>query len=220
MSGVGLRRGGEGFTLLELLVAITLLGLLMAALLGGLRLGARVWETGEARLDASARVQIVQDFLRQRITVALPLELPSPDRRTPPQPAFEGASDALRFAGSMPEHLGAGIYLMELAVAAAEDGGEAGNLVLRWQALELGSPDAEAVPAEPEQRVLLEGVLGLELAYYGTLDPREPPAWWPQWLDQELFPGLVRVQVRFPPDDLRQWPELMVRPMIDLALPF
>jgi prepilin-type N-terminal cleavage/methylation domain-containing protein len=33
-----------GLTLLELLVAITLLGLLMAALFGGLRLGARAWE--------------------------------------------------------------------------------------------------------------------------------------------------------------------------------
>ncbi len=60
----------QGFTLLELLVAITLLGLLMAALFGGLRLGARVWETGETRLDASARVQIVQDFLRQRLAEA------------------------------------------------------------------------------------------------------------------------------------------------------
>ena len=63
-------RAGQGFTLLELLVAITLLGLLMAALLGGLRLGARVWETGEDRLDASARIQVVQDFLRQRLAEA------------------------------------------------------------------------------------------------------------------------------------------------------
>jgi prepilin-type N-terminal cleavage/methylation domain-containing protein len=49
MSACGDRRATEhGFTLLELLVAITLLGLLMAALFGGLRLGARVWETADA----------------------------------------------------------------------------------------------------------------------------------------------------------------------------
>ena len=49
-----LRAAERGFTLLELLVAITLLGLLMAALFGGLRLGTRVWETADARLDSSA----------------------------------------------------------------------------------------------------------------------------------------------------------------------
>jgi hypothetical protein len=178
-----------------------------------------VWESGEARLDASARVQIIQDFLRQRITTAIPLDLPSPDRRLPPEPAFAGDSYVLRFAGSMPDHLGAGLYLMELAVAEAEDGDRAGDLVLRWQPLELGEPDPDAPPPEPEQRVLLEDVEGIDLAYFGALDPREPPAWWPQWLEQDLFPGLVRVQVRFPTGDLRRWPELIVRPMIDVALP-
>ena len=52
------RRAGQaaahGFTLLELLAAIMLLGLLMAVLFGGLRLGARVWETADARLDPSS----------------------------------------------------------------------------------------------------------------------------------------------------------------------
>ena len=37
-----------GFTLVEILVAITLLGLLMAALFGGVQLGVRAWESSEA----------------------------------------------------------------------------------------------------------------------------------------------------------------------------
>ena len=220
MTAPAAARGDRGFTLVELLVAVTLLGLLMAALLGGLRLGARVWETAEARLDAAARVQIVQDFLRQRIAEAMPVELPSPDRSTPRQQAFQGDQAALRFAGSMPEHLGAGVYLMELALAEPADGGEVADLVLRWQPLLLGGTDEEVAPPEPEQRVLLEGVAGLELAYFGILDPEEPPSWWPEWLDQDLFPGLVRLQLTFPPEDLRQWPELVVRPVIDVAPPF
>jgi prepilin-type N-terminal cleavage/methylation domain-containing protein len=62
-----------GFTLIELLVALTLLAVLMAALFGALRLGTRVWETGEARLDASTRVQVVQDFLRQQLSQTVPM---------------------------------------------------------------------------------------------------------------------------------------------------
>ncbi len=60
----------RGFTLLEILVAVTLLGLLMAALFGGVRLGVRAWEASGARLDDDARLTAVQDFLRERLTQA------------------------------------------------------------------------------------------------------------------------------------------------------
>jgi general secretion pathway protein J len=213
------RRGQDGFTLLELLVAITLLGLLMAALLGGLRLGARVWETGEARLDAGTQVQVVQEFLRQRLAAALPLEvvmLAEDGRR---EFAFRGASDEVQFAGALPEHLGAGVHLMQLTLAAGGDDGQRRDLVLRWQPLDPTGEGPEE-PPEPEERVLLAGVEALELAYFGALDPREPPAWWSEWTGQDALPGLLRVRLRFPPDDLRRWPELIVHPMVDRTFLF
>jgi general secretion pathway protein J len=212
------RAAAAGFTLLELLVAITLLGMLMAVLFGGLRLGARVWETGEARLDASSRVQIVQDFLRQRITETLPLATVLRNDDGSSEPLFRGEIDALRFATILPEHLGTGLYLMELAIADAEDD-RGRNLVLRWRPLDLSGalPDAAA---EPEERILLEGIETLDLAYFGSLDPSLPPQWWPQWRAQNAFPGLVRVAVRFAPDDPRDWPELIAHPTVDLALQF
>lgn len=213
------RPGQQGFTLLELLVAITLLGLLMAALLGGLRLGARVWETGEARLDANARVQVVQEFLRQRLAEALPLEVVMLAEDGRLGFAFRGTSEEVRFAGALPEQLGAGVYLMQLTLAAGGDDGERRDLVLRWQPLDPADERPED-PAEPEERVLLAGVEALELAYFGALDPREAPAWWPEWTQQDAFPGLLRVQLRFPPDDLRRWPELIVHPMVDRAFLF
>ena len=98
----------RGFTLLELLVAITLLGVLMAALFGALRLGARVWETGEARLDDSARVQVVQDFLRRRLGQTMPLTEVTDDPHAAGELLFAGEPDRLRFVGLLPEHLGAG----------------------------------------------------------------------------------------------------------------
>jgi general secretion pathway protein J len=216
------RRGGlpsaeRGFTLLELLVAITLLGLLMAALFGGLRLGTRVWETADARLEASVRIQIVQDFIRQRLAEALPLEGMPPElaEEGMGEPLFQGTVEAVRFAGLLGENLGTGVYVMELALAEYED---SGHLVLRWHPLEPHDQTSEEI--EPDQRVLIENIEALELSYFGTIDPAQPPDWWQAWEGQAELPRLIRLRVRFADNDRRQWPELIVRPMVDRALAF
>jgi general secretion pathway protein J len=215
-----LRAPEAGFTLLELLVAITLLGLLMAALFGGLRLGARVWERADVRLDASMRTQVVQDFVRQRLTEMLPLETTPPELADAAvsEPAFVGTTAAVRFASSVPENLGAGIHLMELTLAESGDVEGAADLVLRWRPLELDGQTA--VEVAPEQRVLIENVEALELSYFGAVDPAQPPGWWQTWDGEAALPRLIRLRLSFPENDARTWPELIVQPMVDLALPF
>ncbi len=217
------RRGLQaehGFTLLELLAAITLLGLLMAALFGGLRLGARVWETADARLDASTRIQIVQDFVRQRLAEVLPLEALAPEaaQRGNFSPLFLGTTQAVRFAGVLPENLGAGLYLMDLVLADSGQANGGGDLVLRWRPYDLY--DQTVAEVEPEERVLVENIEGLELSYFGTNNPEQPPEWRQGWENQPELPRLIRIRVRFAENDERQWPELIVRPMLDRAPSF
>jgi general secretion pathway protein J len=215
-----LRAAEQGFTLLELLVAITLLGLLMAALFGALRLGTRVWERADARLDASMRTQVVQDFIRQRLTGMLPLETTPPELAEGDvfESAFVGTIGAVRFASPVPENLGSGIHLMELALAAAGGVDGTRNLVLRWRPLEPDGRTAEAVT--PEERVLIEDIEALELAYFGAIDPAQPPGWWQTWEGRAELPRLIRLRLSFPENDARRWPELIVQPMVDQALPF
>lgn len=208
----------RGFTLLELLVAITLLGVLMAALFGALRLGARVWETGEARLDAGARLQVAQDFLRQQLGQAVPLIDITDDPRASGVMLFAGASDGLRFVSLLPEHLGAGASLMELVLRQPASGGEPGDLVLRMHPLDLTGDDLAR--SETEERVLIEGIESLEVAYFGAARPDAAPIWWQEWQGQRSLPTLVRLRVGFPQGDGRRWPELIVGLMVDLPPPF
>jgi general secretion pathway protein J len=206
----------RGFTLLELLVAMTLLGVLMAALFGALRLGARVWEAGEARLDASARIQVVQGFLRQQLAATVPLIESTGDPRTFGALLFAGTGEGLRFVSLLPEHLGAGASLMELALRPAPGRGP-GDLVLRLRPLD--PSDASAGEPASEERVLLAAVERLELAYFGAGQPGAAPIWWQEWQGQRALPALVRLRLAFPPGDGRRWPELIVRPMVDLPPP-
>jgi general secretion pathway protein J len=220
----------RGFTLIEILVAVTLLGLLMAALLGGVRLGVRAWEASGTRLDDSARLAAVQDFLRDRLTAAYELEGQSGGAQT--QPAFVGEPDRLSFVTLMPEHLGAGFDHMVLALTDGPD------LAVTWWPSQPGEDtatqnaatqntatpnaaipnaaagDTAAARDAVHSRVLLAHVAELQFAYFGEVQPKQPPVWSDVW-NQPLLPLLVRVRLRFPDRDARSWPDLIVRPMID-----
>jgi general secretion pathway protein J len=196
-----------GFTLVEILVAITLLGLLMAALFGGVQLGVRAWEASEERLDESSRLATVQGFLRERLAQAYLLEELAP--RADARPAFAGEPDRLSFITLMPEHLGGGFQRMVLAVTAADEGSD---LAVTWWPAELD--DAAVGPDALRRRALLAHVAELRLSYFGSVERNQPPAWHEVW-EQPVLPQLILVQLRFPDRDLRSWPDLIVRPMID-----
>ena len=93
----------SGFTLLELLVALVVLGFLMVGLTQGVRTGLAMWgaqtrrlgETGE--LDAGARV------LR---TLLSDIQTPQPNRTGAATPNFEASPDKLTFVGDLPTGFG------------------------------------------------------------------------------------------------------------------
>ena len=61
-----LNRQHRGFTLIELVIAITLMGLVLVALDSGLRLGLNSWDSGEQRAEAVNRVAGKGEVLRFR----------------------------------------------------------------------------------------------------------------------------------------------------------
>ncbi|MDH3659746.1 MAG: prepilin-type N-terminal cleavage/methylation domain-containing protein [Alphaproteobacteria bacterium] len=201
MRGWGTANDQAGFTLMELIVAMTLLGMLMAALLGGLKLGSRVWEASEERLAASARMETVRNFLRSRLGEALP---PTAFAAvSDPEAIFLGEPHLLRFAGRMSPHQGGGIYLMELAL---ERRGGGSDLLLRWSRLDGGGEEPTAY-----ERVLVDGVTGFEVAYYDS----SAQHWRRDWRDALVLPRLVRIELGFSGDDPRSWPPMIVELMVD-----
>jgi general secretion pathway protein J len=205
----GSPRGTRGFTLLELLVAITLLGLLAGLLFGGLSFGIRVWEKGDAELEKIAELQIAQGLIRRLISRAMVSDLREDEDEN--AAIFEGTSDTLRFVGPPPaQSLPGGLYRLSIG---ADDLSGKSRLVMSWRLLD--ADERETGAGEDENVVVLvEDIADVSIAFFGSADEDRESRWRDRWEDMSGLPLLVRIDVTFPEGDRRIWPELVVAPMV------
>lgn len=201
----------RGFTLMEMLVAMTLLGILMTALFGGLRLGTRVWETTDRVQKSGGQALSIRTFLEDRFEQAVPVVLLLADGRS--EIVFAGERSALRFASTMPESVGFGPFIIELALRPRPGESKASDLTLRWRLL---SEDASPVEQGISERVIVSDLAAVTLAYFGTKEGDDGgPEWHANWEEQEGLPDLIRLELGFNEDDQRHWPPLIVSPRVD-----
>jgi prepilin-type N-terminal cleavage/methylation domain-containing protein len=93
------RKRQSGFTLIEVLLALSILSIIMVLVLGAMRIGVRAWEKGEDMLATQQRSRTVLDLLTRQVTSASVL-MSIQNRQ--PLVEFAGGTRVLEFTSSLP----------------------------------------------------------------------------------------------------------------------
>ena len=200
------RATADGFTLVELLVSLVLVGLVALLLAGGLRFGTRAWEAGNQRAELGSEIQLVQSFLRRQIEQALnPLSLTVRARSLD----FQGTADSLRFRAPLMAHAAPGGFY-QFAIERSDDRA----LSLSWRPLE-GDDPAGGDGAPWRREILLEDVEQIAFSYLDSGGGALEPEWFDRWQNEPETPSLLRIRVSFVEGDERIWPDLLIAPRIE-----
>jgi general secretion pathway protein J len=202
------KRREAGFTLVELLVAMTLLAFLSIMLFGGLRFGARSWDAVVSSSSERDDVAATQTFLRDRLgQLTLPGSARSP--RADTQNRLNGEARRMEIVAPWLSALSlGGLYRFTLWHDDTGDDTADGRLMLSWQPAESDPEALEELGDLAGQRVLLDGVSEFSLSYFGAADAESEPEWRDQWDDRSLPPRLVRIELVFA-DARRLWPDFV-----------
>ena len=195
-------RRARGFTLLEVVVALSLLAVALALALGTLRGATGATARAEATAQRDERLRAVQGLLRRQVGAALPMAM-AIDPESGEAQVWRGESDELEFVAAMPGYLSRGgphVQTLELV----------GDR-LQFQHAML-TPDGPLDP-EREPTVLLDGIEQASFQYRTLDDTGRPGPWLDAWPNPSTLPPLVRLKVTFT-DPARRWPELVLAPRL------
>jgi general secretion pathway protein J len=190
-------QGQSGFTLVEVLIGITLLAMLGTLIANGVRLGGRAWKDAEGRTANRDEMVQLHNLFRRTIIRARPAFASANPRDL--TVLFDGEATSLNVVAPQPAREYGGAWVTQRF--SIERQGEARALFVTLQ---------RNPPAAANRVLLLDHVSDLRFGYFGPSNAGEAPIWQDSWTSRTRLPDLVRVAIVRDNPRLPAWPELVV----------
>jgi len=175
-------RGDYGFTLLELIISIVLLGIIIVIIAGAMRLGFRSVDSGEKKIESLERMRASLDIIDSQIQSQIPLTYDEEGER---KYYFTGEKESLQFSTNY------SIW-----------GGQKGYVIVTYEVSSEG--DGKPVLYASENIVGIEGSRVTKLLdafdaiyfeYYYKDITAEEGNWVEQWTDSSTIPEKIKVHL-------------------------
>lgn len=194
----------DGFTLIEVLIAITLLGTIMVLLFASLRAAGKSWGSGEDKIAAANQKAVVYQFFKRHLSAIRPL--PMPNREDPlgvesTEQAFMGLPQSMRFVAGLPAastRKGLQIFTIQA--------NPANPAIIQVGLMPYRDSEADVQFAEPPV-VLLEDVADFRFSYFGKAEDVDEMVWRSEWTEAERPPSLIKVSIAL--KDRSYWPDMI-----------
>ncbi len=187
------RPESQGFTLIELVLAMTIMSVVVAVVSGGLWLGYRAWQRGATVMEEDLRIRTTFDILSEQLRSAFPVSRKAEEGETE-TPAFTGDSGSLNFITTLPvgyEDRG-GLYFVKYFVERDPSTG-----LKRLKVYQRPVYTKEPPPDEmaKESRTLFEGLTEARWSYVS--EGRFLDRWDPEEGDVAGLPERLRLTLTF-----------------------
>jgi general secretion pathway protein J len=191
-----------GFTLLELLVAITLLAFLSLGLVAGLRFGTNIWRKTEDKNVGLNGVRAAAKIIGGNLARIYPkFIVVSPVKA---YVDFDGTADRVTFLSTAKPETGS---LMRDTLEAVKDG--------RYLAVRIGmAPELARDGAGATTQSLLRHLSSVEFSYFGAAGGEKEATWHSSWQGQVAIPKLIRIHVASSDPGSPPFPEMILAPKI------
>jgi len=171
-----------GFTLLELIISITLVAIIVLIVAGASTLGYRSFSSGERKLNATERLRSSLTIIDAQIQSGVPLTLEGGGVK---QYYFVGEQDTLKFSTNYSIWGGQRGYVIVNYRVETDDRGKKILLAAEYKV---------GLESERETR-LLEGFDEITFEYFKQDVTDEEGEWVSQWIDEEMMPARIRINL-------------------------
>ncbi|MCL5024428.1 MAG: prepilin-type N-terminal cleavage/methylation domain-containing protein [Nitrospirae bacterium] len=173
----------NGFTLLELMISITLIGIIVLVIAGATRLGFRSVDTGEKKIESLERIRTSLGIIDCQIQSQVPLTYTEDDGSR--KYYFQGSRDSMQFSTNYSYSSAARGYIIASYRVAPD---ERGNQVLYVSENSIGIENkTEAKLFDTFNEIYFE---------YFYKDPTaEKGEWVDQWTDETTIPEKVKIHL-------------------------